>query len=255
MEQSNLNFIARQLLQEKVIEFDMLLASLKDSDPVSFLKNNKKILDKIADVDALIDEEPQDIDEILILLALAVDMQAVMIIDWSGEEYPGQVRKGIDQMLVRSGAGYFQWKNKNIEEQIIAKGPKRGEYLPMLFRALNTELEQAGFSLGLIDIGQDCYYYFVLPKQEFEQIINTEGEGFSILDTNVYEIYLSAKEALPSKAMLYLKQKLNIPLNEIKTLSQQEKILIETGDMSAMNRVKKELADTGARYEVIKKEA
>ncbi len=201
------------------------------------------------------EDNPQQVDEILILLAMAVDMQAVMIIDWSGEEYPGQVRKGIDQMLARPGGGAFQWKNKNIEEQIIAKEPKRGEYLPMLFRALNAELEQAGLSLGLIDIGQDCYYYFVLPKQDFEQIVNTEGEGFSILDTNVYEIYLSTKEAFPSKALLYLKQKLNIPLSDIKTLSQQEKILIETGDMPAMNRVKKEITDTGARYEIIKKEA
>ncbi len=42
MEQSNLNFIARYLLQEKATEFDKLLASLKNSDPVTFLKNNKK---------------------------------------------------------------------------------------------------------------------------------------------------------------------------------------------------------------------
>jgi hypothetical protein len=255
MEQSNLYFIARSLLQEKAIEFDKLLTGLRNSDPVSFLKNNKKILDRIVDVDAFLEEDPQEIDEILILLALAVDMQAVMIIDWSGEEYPSQVRKGIDHMLSRLDAGSFRWKNKNIEEQIIAKEPKRGEYLPMLFRALDTELEQAGFRLGLIDIEQDCYYYFVLPEQDFEQIINTEGINWKILDTNEYEIYLSTKETLASKALLYLKQKLNIPLSEIKTLSQQERILIETGDMSAMNRTKKEIAATGARYEISKKEA
>lgn len=254
MERSNLDLIAGYLLQEKVVEFRNLLHHLKNTDIVSFLKDHKKILDKIIDVDTLIEEGTDHLDEILVLLAIAVDVQAVMIIDWSGEEYPGQVRKGIAQMLAGLNVHSFEWKNKNIEEQIIALEPRRGGYLPLLFRALDAELEQAGFNLGLIDIGQDCYYYFVLPKKGFDEIVNMEGEGFTILDTNVYEIYLKGAEAPSSKLMLYLKNKFNIPLGEVKTFLQQDKILIDTGTLSDIKNVKLELESMHVPYQIKKKE-
>lgn len=254
MDQSNLAILGRYLLQEKYPEYRDLLSSVKNSELVSFLQNHKDILDKIVDVDMLIEEETESLDDILIFLAMAVNVQAVMVIDWSGEEYPGQVRKGIDQMLSRFKNVSFEWKNKNIEEQIIEQQPKRGEYLPLLFRALDAELQQAGFHLGLIDIGQDCYYYFVLPEKEFNQAVGMEGNGFKVLDTNVYEIYLTGTDSPSSKLMLYLKNKLNIPLGEIKTFLQQDKILVDTGNCSDIDSVKKEFENMQIAYQIVKKE-
>lgn len=254
MDQSNLDIIGRYLLQGKFSEYRDLLSSAKNGGLVYFLQNHKGILDKIVDVDMLIEEETESLDDILIFLAMAVNVQAMMVIDWSGEEYPGQVRKGIDQMLSRFKNVSFEWKNKNIEDQIIEQQPKRGEYLPLLFRALDAELQQVGFHLGLIDIGQDCYYYFVLPEKEFNQVVRMEGQGFKVLDTNVYEIYLTGTESPSSKLMLYLKNKLNIPLGEIKTFLQQDKILVDTGNFSDIDNVKKELESMQIAYQIIKKE-
>lgn len=251
MDNPQLYSIAQVLLKEKVVEFDKLLQSLKSNGIKTFLKQNQKILDRIVDVESLIEEDVESVDEVLILLAIAVELQLVQVIDWSGEEFPGQVRKRISRMLTQSNYP-FEWKNKKIEEQILELKPKRGEYLPLLFRALNKELEQSGLCLGFLDIGQDCYYYFVATKSAFGSIVDIEEDGFKILDTDIYEIYLLTDGEQSSKLLLYLKNKLGIPLGEIKTFLQQEKILLETGNLSVIQQEKKALDAVQGKYEVIK---
>ncbi|MBC9931854.1 DUF6630 family protein [Chitinophaga qingshengii] len=248
-----LHSIARYLLKDKAVEFERLLQELQKTPVRAFLEQQRDILERVVDVDYLLDDKRDRIEEVLLLLALAVGHQLVSVIDWSGEEELGDVRAAISHMLAIQNHGSFQWKNDGIEEDILALQPKRGEYLPLLFNALNAALNAEGFSLGHLNIGHDCYYYFVLPTPEFEQIVHLSGEGFLVMDVNTYEIYLLTAGEQDAKITLYLKNKLNIPLGEIKSVMEKGEVLVATGSMSLIKSVKRELAAIHGKYEIRRK--
>lgn len=247
-----LRSIAGFLLKDKAVEFERLLQELQNTPVEVFLAQRRDILDRVVDVDYLL-KDKQYIDEVLLLLGLAVGHQLVSVIDWSGEEELGDVRAAISHMLAKQNYGSFQWKNEQIEEGILTLEPKRGEYLPLLFRALNTALNEEGFSLGHLNIGHDCYYYFVLPTPEFEQIVHLSGEAFLVMDVNTYEIYLLTTGEQNTKITLYLKNKLNIPLGEIRSVLEKGEVLVASGSMTVIKKVQQELATIQGRYEIRQK--
>ena len=50
-------------------------------------------------------------------------------IDWSGEEYPGQVQEYIEAMLAQQQKA-IAWSDPQLYDRILAEQLKRGEFLP-----------------------------------------------------------------------------------------------------------------------------
>lgn len=152
-------------------------------------------------------------------------------------------------MLKQKSMKPIKWK-KNTMNTLLTLAPRRGEFLPLLFQALNTELKHSGISIGFLDCYDDAFYFFVLPKIELEQIVGTKGEGFVILDTHLYDISIIHVGNSPAKVRMYLKNKFEIPLNETLPLIMQDTIFITTGNMSIMNLTKTEIEALGATIEI-----
>ena len=252
MNGNKLKLVAKILLKDKIMEFDNLISEQTASDMATFLKRNQKILETVINVEYLI-ETKEKITATTILLAVVIKNKLIMTIVWSGEEYSGQVKRGITQMLKKRNINPIKWKNKNIEREILASNPKRGEFLPLLFHKLNKELESESLSIGFFERGDDAYYFFVIPKTDFEQIINIKEDGLIILDTNIYDIYITEIGENTTKIMIYLKNKFNIPLLEIRSFIQQDEILIATGNLAIMNFAKDEAESLGAKTEIRKR--
>lgn len=252
MTETKLKLVAESILKDKIFDFENLISEQKKLDYATFLKSNKKTLEKIIDTDFYL-ERQEGLNEITLFLAIALKNKLIIAVDWSGEEYSGQVKRGITETLKQRSIQPIKWKNKNIEKEILASNPNRGEYLPLLFQKLDKELNDLGLSIGFFECGDDSFYFFVLPNTDFKQIENTKGNDFVILDTSIYDIYISEIGANASKVMMYLKNKFQIPLSEIKSFIQQDKILIATGNMAIMNVAKYEIENLGAKAEIQKR--
>ena len=252
MNENKLKLVAQILLKEKIVEFNDLLSQQNASEISIFLKHNKKILEAVIDVDYYI-ETQEKLTKTIIFLAFAIKNKLIMTVDWSGEEYSGQVKRGITQILKQRNINPIKWKNKNLEKEILASKPKRGEFLPILFKKLDNELENENLAIVFFDCGGDEFNFFVLNKTDFEQIVNIKGDDFVILDTNIYDIYITEVGENTSKVMMYLKNKFNIPLSEIKSFIEQDKILIATGNLAIMDFAKNEVESLGAKTEIKKR--
>ncbi len=252
MQKDPLKSVARMILKEKFPEFENLTNGPRSAVP-AFLRGHTNIIESIIDVDYYA-ENIEELTETVIFLAVAVKNRVIETVDWSGEEYSGQVKRGISSILKQQDRIPVKWSPKNPETKVLALTRKRGEFLPLLFRELDKELEAANLSIGFFECGDDAYHYFVLPAQEFEQIFNIHDEGFIILDTNIYDLCISDTGPNAAKVMIYLKNRFNISLSEIKTFMQQDNILIGTGTMSVMNFLKNEVESLGATTHIRKKD-
>lgn len=72
------------------------------------------------------------------------------VIDWSGEEYPGQVKRSITMMLKHYGIEHFLWNTKKFEASLDWEKIHRGDYLPLLFRDMNMQLNKDGYAIVFV---------------------------------------------------------------------------------------------------------
>ena len=85
----------------------------------------------------------------------------------------------------------------------------RGDYLPLLFRDMNMQLNKDGYAIVFCDTKSDCFRYAILPISEFVQFENTElGDYLTIISPKIYNIYLVDKGNEFPKIMLYLKKEI-----------------------------------------------
>ena len=117
MNENKLKLVAQILLKEIIVEFNDLLSQQNASDISMFLKNNRKTLEAVIDVDYYI-ETQEKLSATIIFLAFAKKNKLIMTVDWSGEEYSGQVKRGITQILKQRNINPIKWKNKNLEKEI-----------------------------------------------------------------------------------------------------------------------------------------
>ena len=186
-----LQSFAKVLLKEQYDEFLKLLHLFKNEDRKTFAFQHRKMLEKgWYDVDSYYN----DLSEVNILLCFAISSRRMAIIDWSGEEYPGQVKRSITMMLKHYGIERFSWNTKVFEKSLDWDNMRRGDYLPILFHAMNIQLNKVGFSITFCDIQSDCFYYAILPIVEFAEFDNMDFEnGMTIISPKIYNIYLTDK--------------------------------------------------------------
>lgn len=244
---SKLQSFAKILLKEQYDEYLKLIQLFNSEDRRTFAFQHRKMLEKgWYDVDS----NYGDLNEVDILLCFAISSRRMAIIDWSGEEYTGQVKRSITMMLKHYGIERFLWNTKKFEESLDWGKVHRGDYLPLLFRAMNKQLNGMGYSIAICDIMSDGFHYAVLPSVEFIEFENICFQNLmTIISPKIYNIYLTDKGSKQSRIMLYLKNKFSIPLNQIKEFCSRDKILLGIGNTVIVNEYRKEIEQLGGKIE------
>lgn len=242
---NNLNFFAKILLKEYFKTFESLLFEFENSDRIRFASLNKKILRKS-------DYDIDDIDQISLFIIYSREIKKLYSVDWCGEEYSGQITKSIKTMLKNYDQELiFNWNHKAFTSGFINE-IKRGEYVPLLFSEMDKVLSKIGYRIVLFCDYSDTYSYCILPAEDVQEVINISDDDFAIIDTKVYAIYLLRTEEKNSKVLIYLKNKFNISLREIRDFSLQDRILLNKGNFLAITEEKKKLEKIGARWVIEK---
>ena len=243
---NKLQSFAKVLLKEQYDEF-MKMVQLFNVDRRTFVSKHRKMFEKgWYDIDS----EDNALNEVDVMLCFAIASRRMAIADWSGEEYPGQIKRSITMMLKHYGIERFLWDTKKFEASLDWDKIRRGDYLPLLFRAMNKRLNKDGYSITFCDTKSDCFHYAVLPTTEFVQFDNAELEDYlTIISPKIYNIYLADKGKEFPKIMLYLKKKFSVPLNEIKEFCSKDKILLGIGNSIIVDEYRKEIEKLGGKIE------
>ncbi len=102
-------------------------------------------------------------------------------VDWSGEGESGELAGNIDKMLARNWNSRFEWDTDEFDSQINFEEIERGQYILLLFRAVDAKLQSQGFRLVIFSMGDDAYHYTVLPSDAAERVYGLcWGEGFIV---------------------------------------------------------------------------
>jgi hypothetical protein len=238
---NSIELLENVLLDKFSSEYMTFIHDFNTVERLSFYKKYKNIIEEEFSEDDII--EP-DFERKYLFSAFAIKNKLVFKIDWSGEEYNGQVKKCINRLLKNYGIENFKWKNKNIFKEIMQQDIKRGEYLPLLFKKLNDELETIDYKIGFIDMCSDEHYYFIISISDYEKIsINRD----IIYDTKLYEMYLIPTNDMSVKLKINIKNKFNLKLDEIKEFMNQNKILMGTGDEIEMKIEKNKIEELGGK--------
>ena len=244
---NKLQSFTKVLLKEQYDEF-LKMIQLFNVDKRTFILKHRKMFEKgWYDTGS----EVNEFSEVDIMLCFAIASRRMAVIDWSGEEYPGQVKRSITMMLKNYGIERFLWNTKKFEDSLDWNKVRRGDYLPLLFRAMNIHLNKDGYSIAFCDTKSDCFHYAILPTAEFVQFENTELDDYlTIISPKIYNIYLVDKGNELSKIMLYLKKKFSVPLSEIKEFCSRDKILLGIGNSIIVDEYRKEIEELGGKIEV-----
>lgn len=244
---NKLQSFTKVLLKEQYDEF-LKMIQLFNVDKRTFILKHRKMFEKgWYDIDS----DDNELSEVDIMLCFAITSRRMAVIDWSGEEYPGQVKRSITMMLKHYGIEHFLWNTKKFEASLDWEKIHRGDYLPLLFRDMNMQLNKDGYAIVFCDIKSDCFRYAILPISEFVQFENTElGDYLTIISPKIYNIYLVDKGYEFPKIMLYLKKKFSVPLSEIKEFCSKDKILLGIGNSIIVDEYRKEIEKLGGKIEV-----
>lgn len=241
-----LSLFAKTLLRENFGDFETLLLEFEKSDRKAFVRQHRKLFEK-AEFDT---EEYDDIDAEALFLSFAIQSKQMFFIDWSGEEYSGQVKRAVTKMLNNYKENAFKWDTKKFESTLDFSAIKRGEYLPLLFSAIDKQLEILGYRITMFDNFSDTYYYGLLTNKDMQLVNGLQTDRFSVLDTKIYGAYLIDKGAERAKMLLYLKNKFPIPLNEIKIFAAQPEILLAKGNLIMVSKQKAEAEKMGGKVRI-----
>ena len=244
----NVEILEKIILKTEMPDYLLFIQDFDKMDKIDFYKKYKKLIGNGYDKEDFL-ESYDEISRKELLLFFTLGRKIIYEIDWSGEEYPGQVKKSINQLLKNCDIEKFNWKKIDIMEEIEKLGIKRGEYLPWLFKNLNIELEAIQYQIKFIDMGNDSYYYFVISNENYDKVKHLKN---MFLDMKTYEMYLLTK-TMNSKIMLYLKNKFNVKLDEIKNFINQEKILILTGNDKQIKYEQEKINEIGGEINIFEK--
>ena len=120
-------------------------------------------------------DEPADV-----FIRFADTKKRLAMEDWTGECEDGETAGVIDEMLVKHWNRRLDWDADAYYHSVDASKFSRGDHPQLLFKALDEHLKTFSFRLVLFDIGGDCYYFGVLPKEEFDKVDGLSWEEYNV---------------------------------------------------------------------------
>lgn len=138
----------------------------------NLLKNSpeefrKLELDELYDFE--VDENDTDFVSIqgLFLLSFALENEHTMMIDWKGEDTPGEFEEFVCQKL----------KNMNVENIDFSSMEEINDDIEEKFELIGDMLQKSNISLSFLDDGGDCYYPFIIKQEVFDKLDLNAGDS------------------------------------------------------------------------------
>ncbi len=169
-------------------------------------------------------------------------------IDWSGEEYPGEVKKYLNQRIKAMGVTGIKLDDKNLRKQVNEEKIKRGEHIPLLLQLFESQISKFNIHIVIINLDiNDEYIIMVIDNDNLSLFDGTSCNNITFELPVLYKIYLDKVDCTKRvNMMLYLKNKLDIDARHAKILIDNLPIEFNCGTKSFVESNKKLLEDNGA---------
>ena len=246
---SDLKQISKLILKERFSDFKSFYDDYA-LDLDLFKLKHKKILLKWFDEEDFAELKDYLYPEFLLII-YGKFLNKIYTVDWSGEEYPGQVKASLTKILKTYNKPTFKWNLKEFEATLSIESLKRGEYIDLLFKALDHRLSDTGFQLLFLDLFNDEYYYTILPVNEIAAALNIAGKDFRTCDSKTYDIEITSLGSNKSKIILFIKNKHKIELKEILKHIKNLPISVEKScTILRIKELEQELKNLGCEYRI-----
>ena len=166
--------------------------------------------------------------------------------DWSGEEYPGQIKKFLHLRLKHYGYPDIKLNDKSAKDSLKNNQVNRGEWIPLLMSCFDKQVVPLGLKIVYLSLGDDEYNIALVPQDWFEKVKSQSVDGhFVISDSSVWKIEILEIGNNRTTAMALLKKHFNIPLSEIKAFISVLPIFIGRGSEKETLKLKDEYERAG----------
>lgn len=173
---------AEVLLGDHFAEFQAILNDFQVLEPEDFGEKYpgfELICDDLAEMDE--DERAGEDFSPVLLLLYAEDKNLMARVDWAGEDEPETVATFVSRMLEVRGIQGFSWNTDEFNATLDLDKTQRGEYVPLLLKAIDRRLRELGCRLAVFFMGDGSYPFAVLPEADC-----TTVDGLS---WNVYGVF------------------------------------------------------------------
>ncbi len=235
--------------QDKHRDFERFITDFKNFE--NFKVKYEKLLLKWCDKEDFDDFKEYHCEHLFVIFGKSI--HKTYSIDWSGEEYVGEIKKSLTNILKTYNKPTFKWSKKKFESNLNITILKKGEYANLLFKALDKELNKMGFQMLFIELFDDEYHYTILPKSEIKKGLRLKNSYFQTYDSKLYEIKITKLGNEKSKMMKYLKNKFSIPLNEIQKFTNDLPINLGCNNILNIRLIEEEIKNLNCEYEITEK--
>ncbi len=235
--------------KEKYKDFEKFITDFKSFE--NFKVKYEKLLLKWCDKEDFDDFKEYRYEDLFVIFGKSI--HKTYSIDWSGEEYVGEIKKSLTNILKTYNKPTFKWNKKKFESNLNIAVLKKGEYITLLFKALDKELNKIGFQILFIELFDDEYHYTILPKSEIKKGLELKNSYFQTYDSKLYEIKITKLGNEKSKVMKYLKNKFSIPLNEIQKFTNNLPINLGCNNILNIRLIEEEMKNLNCEYEITEK--
>ncbi len=246
---TELEQLSQLCFKEKYKDFETFINDFKDFE--NFKVKYEKLLLKWCDKEDFDDFKGYRYEDLFVIFGKSI--YKTYSVDWSGEEYVGEIKKSLTNILKTYNKPTFKWNKKKFESNLNISVLKRGEYITLLFKALDEELNKIGFQMLFIELFDDEYHYTILPKAEIKRALELQNSYFQTYDSKLYEIKITELGNEKPKVMKYLKNKFSIPLNEIQKFANDLPISLGCSNILSIRLIEEEIKNLNCKYEIIEK--
>jgi len=150
-------------------------------------------LDELEDLDDdEIEYEIQGKDTIPIpylFLFYAFDKKLMARVDWSGEEETGDVAETVKRILNVKNVTGFEWDTNKFMESLDWNTIQRGDFIPILFKAIDKELQKIDHRLTVFFMGDDSYPFTVLSTADFNKVHRLAWDVYGVYGVDTWSEY------------------------------------------------------------------
>ena len=106
----------------------------------------------------------------ILLFFYAESKELMSRVDWSGEDETGEVAEAVKRILNARNTPGFEWDTEKFMASRDWNTIGRGDFIPILFKAIDAELREIDYRLTIFFMGDDSYPFTVLSTADFNKV-------------------------------------------------------------------------------------
>ncbi|MEK4425054.1 DUF6630 family protein [Solibacillus sp. FSL K6-1523] len=219
-------------------EVEQLLFDYQKLETHEFIKKQRRFINRTETEEFYIDNNNSNLELHTLIFYLSI-IRYVETTDWSGEEYPGQIKRFLHSRLKQYGYSNIKLNDTTIKRKLQHNQVKRGEYIPLLLNCFDNQVRQFGLKIAILEGDFDEYNIALVPMDLFMKMEN-EVTDCNVTDTNIWSLHILQIGEKRSNAMHLLRKNLDVPLLEVKNFISTLPICVGIGSKRELIKLKLE---------------